>query len=180
MIARSPLRPRFRLKKLRSSRRSGISVAEVRARMAPCQIQRSVSVIWKPTWWPPDRSGRAIVRAPSSRSRRSLSRNPAFADAWTLLGRAYDLSGRYEDAVNAYRRTIDVSPLLAPGTALSLAEVYLKLGQFQEALDHADLARRCASVECRAGASTCSDRDRSSRRSGRGPRCGTRRQRHAG
>ncbi|MCA1791465.1 MAG: tetratricopeptide repeat protein, partial [Thioalkalivibrio sp.] len=70
-----------------------------------------------------------------------VNRNPVFTDAWTLLGRAYDLSGRYEDAVGAYRKTIDVAPVLAPGTALSLAEVYLKLGRFEDALDHAGLAR---------------------------------------
>lgn len=69
-----------------------------------------------------------------------VSRNPTFADAWTLLGKASRESGDLEEAVRAYRRTIEIAPMLAPGTSLSLAEVLLELGRFDEAHAHAELA----------------------------------------
>ncbi|HVR44288.1 MAG TPA: sulfatase-like hydrolase/transferase [Thermoanaerobaculia bacterium] len=71
---------------------------------------------------------------------RVVEASPAFADAWTLLAKAYEGSGRTEEAIEAYRRTIEVAPMLAPGTALSMAEALLELGRFDEALAHADLA----------------------------------------
>ena len=70
-----------------------------------------------------------------------VERNPAFADGWTLLGKAYDQAGRLDDAVRAYQKTIEVAPMLAPGTALSIAEIQLKLGRYEDALDHVTLAR---------------------------------------
>lgn len=69
-----------------------------------------------------------------------VARNETFADAWTLLAKAYHQADRPDDAVRAYRRTIEVAPMLAPGTALSLAEVYLELGRLDDAVEHAELA----------------------------------------
>lgn len=70
-----------------------------------------------------------------------LERNPTFADAWTVLAKAYQDSGQLEKALDAYKHTINLAPMLAPGSALSMSEVYLRLGQFDEALSHAELAR---------------------------------------
>ncbi|HUP65930.1 MAG TPA: sulfatase-like hydrolase/transferase, partial [Thermoanaerobaculia bacterium] len=72
--------------------------------------------------------------------REIVDRNPSFADAWTLLAKSYDDSGRLEDAAAAYRRAVDAAPALAAGTMLSLSEVYVKLNRWDEAIAHADLA----------------------------------------
>jgi tetratricopeptide (TPR) repeat protein len=71
-----------------------------------------------------------------------LKRNPTFADAWTVLGKAYQDSGQLEKALEAYQHTIKLAPMLAPGSALSMAEVYLKLGRLDESIAHAELARQ--------------------------------------
>jgi tetratricopeptide (TPR) repeat protein len=70
-----------------------------------------------------------------------LERNPTFADAWTVLGKAYQDTGQLEKALDAYKKTIELAPMLAPGSALSMSEVYLRLGRFEESLAHAELAR---------------------------------------
>jgi len=72
--------------------------------------------------------------------REVLARNASFADAWTRLGRALDAMGRPEEALEAYKKTIEVAPMLAPGTALSMAELYLRSGRFDESIRHAELA----------------------------------------
>ncbi|MCA1733222.1 MAG: sulfatase-like hydrolase/transferase, partial [Acidobacteria bacterium] len=57
--------------------------------------------------------------------REVVSSNPAFADAWTLLAKSYSESGRIEEAIQAYRRTIEAAPSLSAGTGLSLGQLYL-------------------------------------------------------
>jgi len=69
-----------------------------------------------------------------------LARNPSFADGWTQLGKTLEMQGRFEEALEAYKKTIEVAPMLAPGTALSMADVYLKLNRWDEAAKHAELA----------------------------------------
>jgi choline-sulfatase len=70
-----------------------------------------------------------------------LDRNPTFADAWTVMGKAYQEAGELEKALEAYTQTIELAPMLAPGAALSMSEVYLKLGRFDECIEHAEIAR---------------------------------------
>lgn len=70
-----------------------------------------------------------------------LERNPTFVDAWTVLGKAREESGELEKALEAWKKTIDLAPMLAPGTGLSMAEAYLRLGQLDESIAHAELAR---------------------------------------
>lgn len=72
--------------------------------------------------------------------REVLARNPSFADGWTQLGKTLEMQGRLEEAIDAYKKTIEVAPMLAPGTALSMSDVYLKLQRFEEAVKHAELA----------------------------------------
>ncbi|MEO8382942.1 MAG: sulfatase-like hydrolase/transferase [Acidobacteriota bacterium] len=72
--------------------------------------------------------------------REVLARNGAYADAWTLLAKALDRMGRSEEAIAAYRKTMDVAPMLAPGTAMSLAELYMREGRFDDSIHHAELA----------------------------------------
>jgi len=72
--------------------------------------------------------------------RKIVARNSSFADAWTLLARALDRMGRPEEAIEAYKKTIEVAPMLAPGIAMSMAELYMRTGRFDDAIRHAELA----------------------------------------
>ncbi len=72
--------------------------------------------------------------------REVLGRNASFADAWTLLAKTLDDMGRSEEALEAYKKTIEAAPMLAPGTAMSMALLFQRLGRFDEAIQHADLA----------------------------------------
>ncbi len=69
-----------------------------------------------------------------------VARNPSFADAWTQLGKALDRTGRPDEAIAAYKKTIEVAPMLVPGTAMSMAEVFLRMGRFDDSISHAELA----------------------------------------
>lgn len=68
-----------------------------------------------------------------------VARNPKFADAWSHLGRACERAGRLEDSITAYRKAIDISPMLVPDIAISLAESYLSLGRVDDSIAHAKL-----------------------------------------
>ena len=69
-----------------------------------------------------------------------LANNGAYADAWTLLAKALDRLGRTEEAIEAYKKTMSVAPMLAPGTAMSMAELFMRAGRFDESIRHAELA----------------------------------------
>ncbi|HYN40579.1 MAG TPA: sulfatase-like hydrolase/transferase [Thermoanaerobaculia bacterium] len=68
-----------------------------------------------------------------------VARNPRFADAWSQLGRACERAGRLEDSIAAFRKAIEISPMLAPEGAISLAESYLSLGRVDDSIAHAKL-----------------------------------------
>lgn len=68
-----------------------------------------------------------------------VARNPKFADAWSHLGRACERAGRLEDSIAAYRKAIDISPMLVPDIAISLAESYLSLRRVDDSIAHAKL-----------------------------------------
>jgi arylsulfatase A-like enzyme/Flp pilus assembly protein TadD len=72
--------------------------------------------------------------------REIVSRNPSHADAWTLLARALERMGQVDEAIEAYKKTMEVAPMLAPGTAISMAELYMRAGRFDDARKHAELA----------------------------------------
>jgi arylsulfatase A-like enzyme/thioredoxin-like negative regulator of GroEL len=72
--------------------------------------------------------------------REVLARNASFADAWTLLAKTLDDMGRSEEALEAYKKTIEAAPMLAPGTAMSMALLYQRLGRFDDAIQHAEIA----------------------------------------
>lgn len=69
-----------------------------------------------------------------------LAKNPGFTDAWTLLAKAQERSGRYEDAIESYRQAIRAAPSLATEHALSIASLSLNLHRLQDAESHARLA----------------------------------------
>ncbi|HET8772921.1 MAG TPA: sulfatase-like hydrolase/transferase [Thermoanaerobaculia bacterium] len=72
--------------------------------------------------------------------REVLARNASYSDAWTLLAKTLQAMGRSEEALEAYKKTMQVAPMLAPGTALSMAELYLRTGRFDDSIKHAELA----------------------------------------
>ncbi|HVT42905.1 MAG TPA: sulfatase-like hydrolase/transferase [Thermoanaerobaculia bacterium] len=78
-----------------------------------------------------------------------VERNPTFADAWTLIAKAHEQRGRTDEALAAYRKTIESAPMLAPGTALSIARLLLQVGRYDEAIEHADLAAKSHPAEAR-------------------------------
>lgn len=69
-----------------------------------------------------------------------VERNPRFADAWSQLGRACERAGRVDESIAAYRRALEISPMLVDEAAISLAQSYLEVGQFDEAIAHAKIA----------------------------------------
>jgi len=69
-----------------------------------------------------------------------LARNPSLADAWSLLARSLEAAGHPEEAIDAYKKTIEAAPMLAQGTAISIAELYMRSGKFDDAIQHAELA----------------------------------------
>jgi len=70
--------------------------------------------------------------------RRVIAMNPRLTDAWTLLAQHYEHIGRYEDALETYKRCIEVAPSVAGELALSIANVDLLLNRFDEAIANAD------------------------------------------
>lgn len=69
-----------------------------------------------------------------------LRSNPGWTDAWSELGTCYESMGDYETAAGTYGHAITISPTVAPEFALKLASMLLKLGRFDDAAAHAQLA----------------------------------------
>jgi tetratricopeptide (TPR) repeat protein len=69
-----------------------------------------------------------------------VSRNASYADAWSMLAKALDRMGRPDEALDAYKRAVEAAPMLAPGTAMSMAELYMRLGRLDDAIHHAEIA----------------------------------------
>lgn len=86
-----------------------------------------------------DRAGRfdeAITKL-----RAVVERNPHLTDAWTLLGRSLERSGRLGEAADTYKRGLQVAPTIAGEFSLSLANVYLLMNRPDEATAHAEAGR---------------------------------------
>lgn len=71
-----------------------------------------------------------------------LQKNPAFTDAWMLLAKDQEKAGRYEDAIESYKRAIQLAPSLAGDNALSIAALDLNLKRYDDAEKHARLAEK--------------------------------------
>jgi choline-sulfatase len=69
-----------------------------------------------------------------------LARNPGLADAWSKLGELLVTTGRYDDAVSAYKTAIARSERFSPDLALGLGFALLEGGKPAEAVEHANLA----------------------------------------
>ena len=68
-----------------------------------------------------------------------LGKNPRLADGWTQLARAFEATGRHREAIDAYRKGIEVAPSLSAENALALAGLYLNLNDLDQARSHAQL-----------------------------------------
>lgn len=72
---------------------------------------------------------------------RSLVRdNPRFTDAWLKLAMVYENLGDLRAALECDRKAIEAAPELAPGIAVSIANLQLGLGDVKDAEAHARLA----------------------------------------
>ena len=78
--------------------------------------------------------------AAASAFRTIVEQNPRLSDAWNQLGTALESAGRYEEAADAYKRAIEVTPELAGEFGLRRASMLLKLERYDEAQRHARLA----------------------------------------
>jgi tetratricopeptide (TPR) repeat protein len=63
-----------------------------------------------------------------------ISRNPKQAEPWLLQGKVYEAAGKTNQAESAMSKAIELDPDL-PGPYLSLATLYLRTHQDQQALD---------------------------------------------
>ncbi len=71
--------------------------------------------------------------------RKVLAEEPGMVDAWEKLGMALAEIGQAEEAIEAFEEAMRLTHG-APQIALSMANVFLKLGRLDEAQEHAELA----------------------------------------
>ncbi len=69
-----------------------------------------------------------------------LKKNPAMTDVWELYANALAASGRFEEALRAMRRTVELSPPGATIPLLAVANLCLQGGLVDEARKNAELA----------------------------------------
>ncbi|MBK8595457.1 MAG: sulfatase-like hydrolase/transferase [Holophagales bacterium] len=72
---------------------------------------------------------------------RLLAENPRMADVWELYSQALLEVGRATEALEARKKTVELSPPTATQPLLSVANLCLQIGQVDEAARHAQLAR---------------------------------------
>lgn len=70
--------------------------------------------------------------------RHVIEMNSRLTDAWTLLAQLFERTGRYEEALDTYKRCMQVAPSVAGELALSVANVDLMLNKFDDAIANAD------------------------------------------
>jgi arylsulfatase A-like enzyme/Flp pilus assembly protein TadD len=71
-----------------------------------------------------------------------LQENPKLMDVWSKLGEVLVESGRYDEAIEAYRSAIAHAERFSPDLALGLGFAHLQNGETAAAADHARLALR--------------------------------------
>jgi arylsulfatase A-like enzyme/tetratricopeptide (TPR) repeat protein len=74
--------------------------------------------------------------------RRIVEENPRFTDAWNELGTALESAGRYQDAIDAYRKAIATTPELAGEFGLKVGSALLHLERYDDAERNARLGER--------------------------------------
>jgi arylsulfatase A-like enzyme/Flp pilus assembly protein TadD len=71
-----------------------------------------------------------------------VRRNPRLTDALVFRSRLLERMGRYDEAIAAERRAVEVSPSLAAEAGLTLGNLYLMTGRPKEAAENAALSLR--------------------------------------
>ena len=69
-----------------------------------------------------------------------VQRNPRLQDVWSKLGEVLVESGRTSEAIDTYKNAIAQSEIFSPDLALGLGFAFLKAGNPQETIAHAQLA----------------------------------------
>lgn len=69
-----------------------------------------------------------------------LARNPRIVDAWESYAQGLIQTGRPEEALAAIRKTVELSPPDRTNYLLSVANVCMQIGRYDEALKNAELA----------------------------------------
>jgi tetratricopeptide (TPR) repeat protein len=69
-----------------------------------------------------------------------LAANPRFTDAWIKRAIARESLGDVRGAIGDYKHAVEIAPELAPGLALSIANLQLRAGDLADAEAHAKLA----------------------------------------
>ncbi|MFQ5735746.1 MAG: tetratricopeptide repeat protein [Thermodesulfobacteriota bacterium] len=64
-----------------------------------------------------------------------------FADVYNMLGLVYYHSSRFEDAINAFKKALEINPKYTE-VSLNLAVVYNELGQFDKSTEVYGMARK--------------------------------------
>ncbi len=78
-------------------------------------------------------------RGAIDRFRKILEKNPALVEGWLQLGRLLDEEGRWPESLEAYREAMKLAPTSSGETALSIAEVLVRMERYDEALKHVEL-----------------------------------------
>ena len=71
-----------------------------------------------------------------------VKENPGLFDVWDKLGEVLTDMGQYAEAIEVYRTAMTRTQRFSPEMALSLGDVYLQAGQYDEAARYADLAMK--------------------------------------
>jgi arylsulfatase A-like enzyme/Tfp pilus assembly protein PilF len=69
-----------------------------------------------------------------------VAHNPRLTEAWNALGSALEREGKFDDAAEAYRSALAITPELAGELGLRLGTLLMRMGKFDEAERHAALA----------------------------------------
>lgn len=75
---------------------------------------------------------------------KAVASNTRLADGWFMLGQAQEELGRDAEAVNSYRKAITLAPSITSEVSLSLARIYLKNGELEQAAGHARLGQKAS------------------------------------
>jgi len=75
---------------------------------------------------------------------KTVAANERLTDAWVLLGQVQEEMGLDSEAVKTYRKAITIAPSVTSEVGLSLARIYLKNGDLEQAVLHARLGAKAS------------------------------------